>query len=160
MLKNHNRGVGMKKKPVFFKIRIPDWNRTLGLKIQIFLDLVIRNFHKLSVEKRILKIGHNLAELEVYKCFVFFVNPWSINSSLFQGSHNSICNLFIIHLQSTSIISVLAVRRSSNTSISKGFAHSFEFPLLWNKSFFAILIGQSLEMLLKLWRKKMPKDYG
>ena len=55
--------LGMKKKPVFFKIRIPDWNRTLGLKIRIFPDLVIQNFHKLSAEKRIMKIGQNLAEL-------------------------------------------------------------------------------------------------
>ena len=65
----------MEENPVFFKIRIPDWNRTLGLKIRTFPDLAVEDFHKLSVEKRILKIEQNLVELEVYKWFVFFVYP-------------------------------------------------------------------------------------
>ena len=55
----------MELRPGFFKVRIPDWVRTLRWITRFFPDPLFEDFHKLSVEKEILKIGQDLTELDV-----------------------------------------------------------------------------------------------
>ena len=55
----------MELRPGFFKVRIPDWVRTLRWITRFFPDPLFEDFHKLSAEKEILKIGQDLTELDV-----------------------------------------------------------------------------------------------
>ena len=55
----------MELRPGFFKVRIPDWVQTLRWITRFFPDPLFEDFHKLSVEKEILKIGQDLTELDV-----------------------------------------------------------------------------------------------
>ena len=58
----------MEEKPVFFKVRIQDPNRTYRTKNRTLSGLIlIEDFHKLSVDQKIFKIGPYLTELETLK---------------------------------------------------------------------------------------------
>ena len=68
------------------KVQIPDWVRTLRWITRFFPDPLFEDFHKLSVEKEILKIGQDLTELDVNATLEILENLVNLMNFAFEVS--------------------------------------------------------------------------